>query len=299
MLHKEGIMTTPIQEFIQNCTMSDTARDLGLTTPENIIRYDNIAYGPFQEANLLDVYRPKDCTDKLPVIVNVHGGGYVYGTKEVYQFYCMSLAQRGFAVVNINYRLAPDHPFPTALEDVNAAMKWLLTNHDTYQMNQDQIFMVGDSAGAQIVSQYATMVSNPEYAKLFPFEVAMVTIQGVCLNCGMYDMQRFVQDDNTEIRQAYWGKEPSVHGELVQVFQNITKNYPPAFIMTSNMDFLKDCAMPLYELLQTLGVKSVYQLYGNESDKLYHVFHVDIKSKIANQCNREECEFLRSLITKN
>ena len=59
----------------------------------------------------LDVYRQKDATGKLPVIVSVHGGGWVYGDKERYQFYCMDLAERGFAVVNFSYRLAPEYKF--------------------------------------------------------------------------------------------------------------------------------------------------------------------------------------------
>ena len=55
----------------------------------------------------LDVYRPKlNIKGKLPVIMSVHGGGWVYGDKDVYQWYCMNLAQRGFAVVNYSYRLA-------------------------------------------------------------------------------------------------------------------------------------------------------------------------------------------------
>ena len=67
-------------------------RDAGLTTPENIVRYDDIAYGPDPRQQSLDVYIPKDCEGKrLPVIVSVHGGGWVYGDKERYQYYCMSL----------------------------------------------------------------------------------------------------------------------------------------------------------------------------------------------------------------
>ena len=89
----------------------DKKRDKGLQTPLDIERKDNLSYGPYGKSNLLDVYYLKENAGKLPVIVNVHGGGWVYGTKEVYQFYCMSLAQRGFAVVNFNYRLAPARKF--------------------------------------------------------------------------------------------------------------------------------------------------------------------------------------------
>ena len=88
----------------------DDIRDAGLTTPEDIIRYDDIVYGEDPKWQSLDVYRPKSAEGKkLPVIVSVHGGGWVYGDKERYQFYCMNLAQRGFAVVNYTYRLAPEY----------------------------------------------------------------------------------------------------------------------------------------------------------------------------------------------
>ena len=84
---------------------SDAKRDAGLTTPSDIQRFDNISYGKDPVWQSLDLYRPKSMDGKkLPVIVSVHGGAWVYGTKEIYQFYCMRLAQFGFAVVNFNYR---------------------------------------------------------------------------------------------------------------------------------------------------------------------------------------------------
>ena len=87
----------------------DDRRDAGLTTPEGIRRFDDIVYGEDAERQILDVYRPKDKAGVLPVIVSVHGGGWVYGDKERYQYYCMDLACRGFAVVNFTYRLAPEY----------------------------------------------------------------------------------------------------------------------------------------------------------------------------------------------
>ena len=67
----------------------------------------------------MDVYRPRDTDAVIPVIVSVHGGGWGYGDKERYQYYCMSLAQQGFAVVNFSYRLASKYKFPAPLEDTN------------------------------------------------------------------------------------------------------------------------------------------------------------------------------------
>ena len=102
--------------------VSDDERDKGLVTPADVKRYDNICYvkgGDKDASHYLDVYRPLERSeDKLPVIVNVHGGGWVYGDKETYQFYCMDLCRRGYAVVNASYRLAPLFKYPAQLEDV-------------------------------------------------------------------------------------------------------------------------------------------------------------------------------------
>lgn len=69
---------------------NDTVRDAGLTAPEDVIRYDDIPYGDDARWQSLDIYRPRAAEARfLPVIVSVHGGGWVYGSKEVYQFYCM------------------------------------------------------------------------------------------------------------------------------------------------------------------------------------------------------------------
>ena len=72
-----------ISTFIRTTfAMGDDIRDAGLTTPDDIVRYDDIAYGPDPKRQSLDVYRPKaEEGKKLPVIVSVHGGGWVYGDK--------------------------------------------------------------------------------------------------------------------------------------------------------------------------------------------------------------------------
>ena len=78
--------------------ISDTIRDRGLQAPKDIVRFDNLPYGTDPRWQTLDVYRPKNAGGTaLPVIVSVHGGGWVYGDKNLYQYYCMSLAQHGFA----------------------------------------------------------------------------------------------------------------------------------------------------------------------------------------------------------
>ena len=88
--------------------IQEQERDKGLTMPEDIRIWKDIRYGD-DEVQILDIYKPlmneEDGEKKLPVIVNVHGGGWVYGKKEGYQFYCMELAGKGFTVIrNLSFR---------------------------------------------------------------------------------------------------------------------------------------------------------------------------------------------------
>lgn len=76
-----------VQELRTNWALGDARRDAGLTTPDDIIRFDNISYGTHGADNLLDIYVPKGTTALQPTIVNIHGGGWIYGNKEIYQHF--------------------------------------------------------------------------------------------------------------------------------------------------------------------------------------------------------------------
>ena len=111
--------------FNLSAAKSDRKRDQSIPIPAGVSQCCNIPYGPQGKWQLLDVYFPNGTSMPLPTIVSIHGGGYVYGDKEIYRRYCMDLARRGFSVVNFNYRLAPKWKFPTPLEDTNAVLQWL------------------------------------------------------------------------------------------------------------------------------------------------------------------------------
>ena len=159
--------------FNIGATINDYKRDKAIPLPEGITQCRNISYGSHGKWNLLDVYYPDGTTAPLPTIVSIHGGGYVYGSKEIYRRYGMDMARRGFAFVNFNYRLAPKWRFPTPLWDTNSVMEWVCKNAARYHLDPQRIIIVGDSAGAQLASQYAAMHTNPAYASLFDLNLVL------------------------------------------------------------------------------------------------------------------------------
>ena len=285
--------------FNLSASRSDRKRDSLIPLPVGITECRNISYGCHGKDNLLDVYYPMGTTEKLPTIVSIHGGGYVYGSKEIYRRYGMDMARRGFAFVNFNYRLAPKWRFPTPLWDTNYVMGWICKNAERYHLDPDRIILIGDSAGAQLTSQYAAIATNPEYAALFRMQIPGITIRALGLNCGMYDMPVRAADPRKGIHLDYLGKEISADDPRLDVLGAIGGDYPPAYITTACHDFLRDCAEPMYHHLTEKGIRAQWKCYGNEEDKTVgHVFHVNIPTPEAIRCNDDAAAFFKSVLAE-
>ena len=279
--------------FRITASVNDYLRDRKIPLPPGVVCHRGIAY---HGGRKLDVYYPEDTRSRLPTIVSIHGGGYVYGSKEIYRRYGMELARHGFAFVNFNYRLAPKWRFPAPLEDTNAVMGWLCQNGEKYHLDPDRVILVGDSAGAQLASQYAAIVQNPAYAANFAFRVPPVTIRALGLNCGMYDLAAQARAPRQGIYADYLGGI-SPDDPRLRVLDAIGDSYPPAFLATACHDFLRENAGPMYEFLRAKGVPAVVRCYGSEARKeVAHVFHVNIRLPEAVECNDEECAFFQKYV---
>lgn len=285
--------------------INDAKRDAGLTTPDDIQRFDDIQYGPDPVENKLDVYRPKNAQGKIPVIVSVHGGGWVYGDKELYQFYGMTLAQRGFAVVNFTYRLAPEVKFPAPLEDTNNVISWMYENQEEYSLDMDHVFMVGDSAGGHLCGLYSAICTNPEYAVNYTFKVPNGFVpQAVALNCGAYNPLSEVgvlggEQDQKIMEDFLPEKGSAKERALVNVTDHVTEKFPPVYLMTCVGDFCRPQAPLLEATLKKNGVYYEFKTYGTEENPLYHVFHLTIQEPEGQKCNDEECDFFRRMMKNN
>lgn len=275
---------------------NDDKRDAGLSTPPDVVRDDGICYGPHGRWNLLDVYRPRGAEHALlPCIVSVHGGGWVYGDKDRYQYYCMDLSRRGFAVVNFSYRLAPEHPFPAAVEDVNAAFAWVAEHGPAHGIDTGRVFAVGDSAGGQLAAQYAAMLTDPAFGAMYDLVLPPLAIRALALHCGHYRFDASEEGLDQAVMRAYFGGDARRKLPLVDTLAHITSAFPPTLVMTAQYDFLREQAPLLLRALEEKGVPCRYRLYGRPGQEhIGHVFHLDIRSPEARACNDEQCDFFRA-----
>ncbi len=202
-----------IKKYWDNVYKMNTEKFGWRPVHDGIEKVADIDYvGDGDKYHLLDLYIPQG-EGKLPCIVNIHGGGWVYGEKvNEYAFHGSRLATQGFVVVNPNYRLAPKHPHPAQLEDIFAVLHWVAENADKYRIDTNNIFLEGDSAGAQLSALTACIVTNPELAKEYNF-TAPFEIRALGLCCGAYDFEAMLSKKGFELWQnkqvlgAFMGKK--------------------------------------------------------------------------------------------
>ncbi len=292
---QEKTIKKAVEKFRIDWARSDAERDKGLTEPDDVKAYKDIRYGEHGDYNLLDVYVPTKQTDELlPVLVNIHGGGYFYGDKNLYRFYAMDMVQDGFAVININYRISPENKFPAALQDINETFCWLENHAQEYKMDLSRVFMMGDSAGAQLVSHYAAINSNKEFASLYAFKNHNIKIKGISLACGMYDLINMYKNPAQRgTFLAYLKKEDAKNKKKLDVLGAINSSYPPAFLFSCPNDFLVGNCEPMANLITSRGGKATVKIYGTKEMKdIAHVFHCNLRSKLGELARRDQARFL-------
>ena len=166
-----------------------------------------IAYGP-DPRHRLDVIQPAGAKN-ADVIVFVHGGAFVRGAKnvtgEIYDNVLIWFARQGCLGVNIEYRLAPQAPFPGGAEDVAAAVRWVRENAARYGGNPERIFVAGHSAGGTHVATYAF---DPNVAAKPGPEVAWIVLVSARLRADAH-----ADNPNANGVRAYWGEDPARYEE--------------------------------------------------------------------------------------
>lgn len=133
--------------------------------PEGTIVHANIPYqNDTLKKHLLDIYLPANAEGKLPLVVFVHGGGWISNDKYADMGYMpstiASVLESGMALASIDYRFAMDAVFPAILQDCNMAVSFLYDHAEEYQLDTENIALMGFSAGGHLVSIMGTSQNN-------------------------------------------------------------------------------------------------------------------------------------------
>jgi acetyl esterase len=219
------------------------------------------------------LYRPAGSVARLlPTILYFHGGGGVIGSLEGYDLPCRFFCARsGCAVVAIDYRLAPEHKFPAAIDDAVTAFRWLATNATSLGLDPARIIVAGDSAGGTLATVVALETRGESTAPCLQWLIYPATDPGGNSHshesCGegflltREDMAWFA--DNY-LNSAAETSDPRIAPLRAPDLSGL----PPALIYTAGFDPLRDEGQAYAERLAAAGVKTIHR----EFDSLIHGF---------------------------
>ena len=213
------------------------------------------------------VYRPAGPQETLPVMVFFHGGGWVFGTLDTHDPYCRALAaEAGMVVVSVDYRLAPEHKFPAAVEDSLAAADWVLAHAAELGGDAARVFVGGDSAGGTLAAVVALLLRdkgvNPLAGQMLLYPVA-----------GYYDPPTPSYLENAEgygLTRAgmiwFWNHYLNESADAMD-FRAVPQQaaslagLPRAFVVTAEYDILRDEGQAYATRLEDAGV-AVTHVFG-------------------------------------
>ena len=265
-----------------------TAAALDKHAPATVIGVIDERYGADPDL-LLDIFRPAAATGPLPLVVWVHGGGFVGGTKDELAGYFKLLASGGFAVAAPRYSLAPGHRYPTPLRQLMQALHYLQANAGRLLIDADRIALAGDSAGAHIAAQAAALVTTPGYAGAVGITPTITSAQlrGLVLACGPYDLQLGRQASSpvgslfTQIvLQAYSGTRRFFDDPAFaawSITDHVSAAFPPSLITVGNADPLRPHSELLAEKLLTQGAETETLFFpADRQPPLGHEYQFDL-----------------------
>lgn len=268
----------------------------------------NVEYGTAGVDTQFDVFTPTAATSPLPTVFWIHGGAWVSGSKENVRPYVQLLAEAGFTTVAVNYTVAPEAKYPVAITQLNDALAYLVAHADEFNVDPEHIVIAGDSAGANLGSQLAAMVTNPAFAAEVGVTPALTPSQlnGVVLNCGIYDVSRIPEATGLigwGFNQALWayvGTRNYVEargGQEMSTLNSVTADFPATWISGGNADGLTATqSEPLAAKLTGLGVSVTPLFYpADEEPALGHEYQFHLTLDAAQAALQSTISFLKRI----
>ncbi len=208
------------------------------------------------------IYDPVAAGAVVPGVVFFHGGGFVIGNLDTHDVLCRLLANgSGARLVSVDYRLAPEHPFPAAVEDAYAATRWVQENAAELGIDANRIAVAGDSAGGNLATVVCQMARKTDLDLVFQVLIYPV----VQIHAETASMAAFAEGYLLERRTMDWFMDQyipqgtdSADPRLSPLMADDLSGLPPAMIVTAGFDPLRDEGRAYAEKLAAAGVPVTY-----------------------------------------
>ena len=272
-------------------------------TQKSVKHADQI-YNSAHENSTYDLYLPRDMQCP-PVLVFVHGGGFLRGDKEMAAYYGPSLAAEGYAVISINYLLVPDGTLDDQTKQVVDLFNDLPNIVRQYNLDIDNIFVAGTSAGGYLAARVTTAFYNAEYANqlglvfsremdiqgliLFsaPYEISAIQnihAGGLLKNLALYEVGWAITGDRT------WRSNSDLSAQY-NLYDYIVKDMPSIFVSDGNHNSFTDQAKRYVHAAKEAGVH-VIALFFDGPTEVGHGYQMNMRTKEAQIAFKEMINFI-------
>ena len=223
----------------------------------NIRSRSNVQFAaPDGVALTLNLYQPLQ-KGKYPTIVMIYGGAWQRGTPDSNAVFSRYMAARGYVVVAIDYRHAPQYKFPAQLEDINTAFTHILNHVDDYEIDRDRIAVMGRSSGAHLALLSAFQLDAP------PIKAVVDYYGPVELTIGYREPPSPDPIDSRATLRAFLGGTPDQLPDLYRQaspYQWVTRPLPPTLLIYGGRDHIVQAKFgkSLFDRLQSVGSRAVF-----------------------------------------
>jgi acetyl esterase len=206
------------------------------------------------------LYRPRT---GAPVLLYVHGGGWVLGGIDQCEPICRELAHRsGWAVLAVGYRLAPEHRYPAALEDVERVVRWLADSAPAYGLRATPLGLAGDSAGANLCAAL-TLRARDRGEPTYRFQALVTPVLDLELNESTPSRAQFSVGFGLDMTQLGWFAEQYVpraadraRTDVSPLRARLLTGLPPTLVLTAECDPVRDEGERYAAALAQAGVQA-------------------------------------------
>lgn len=188
------------------------------------------------------LYRPS-AERGVPLVVYLHGGGWVVGDLDTHDHICRTIARNaGMAVLSVDYRLAPEHKFPAALDDAQSATEWAFKNADSLGVDPGRMAIAGDSAGGNLAAVVAQR-------RVVPLKYQVLIYPAVDMSMKLPSIETNAEGPTLTKKMMQWfidhylrheGDKLDVAASPILASDEVLSSVPPALVITSEFDPLCD-----------------------------------------------------------
>lgn len=289
-------LTMPFMYYVQTILLRVACKPRNVSVPKdydailaNTNKEENVCYNSSFQNGYMDIIFPKDTTQSLPLFVYFHGGYYVGGDKIGAEPYCRMIANEGYIVANVNYGLAPDAKYPAQAIQANEAIRFLVENAVHYNININNVFIGGDSAGAHLSGYMGAYYTNQNLSSKLDITpaISIDQLKGVVLLCGFYNMFTVRETRFPFINDAMWmltgTKKYENYNRVneLNTIENVEESYPNTYLLCGDKDPFYRQNIEMKNKLEEKNVSLTAYLPISNENNLNHEFQRDFDLKEA------------------